>query len=100
VRGQIAEHARRWAFTWTSKLYAPADWHVTLHFLGNVPVERVPEIADGADVQVDPIELVLDRPEVWPGGLAVVCASEVPPALADSLWPTISINTTSETGFA
>lgn len=72
VRRRIADHARRWTFPRTSKLYRPADWHVTLHFLGNVPAERVPEIDTSAVVQLNPFELVLDRPEVWRGELAVM----------------------------
>lgn len=34
-----------------------------------------------AAVPFQPFELVLDRPALWPRGLAVLCATEVPAAL-------------------
>lgn len=81
VRRGVHEHARAWAMPPGSGRYGPADWHVTLHFLGSVLTQRVPEIAAGVDVPLEPFELVLDQPLIWPRGLAVLCASEVPQAL-------------------
>jgi 2'-5' RNA ligase len=81
VRHAIGEHARAWSLPSDCVRYGPLDWHVTLHFLGSVPTERVPEIAAGVDVPLEPFELALDQPLMWPRGLAVVIASQVPPAL-------------------
>ncbi len=81
AKGKIAEHARRWVLPSGCVPYAPVDWHVTLHFIGNVFAERVPDIAAGVGVPLEPFELVLDQPQLWPQGLAVLCASEVPAAL-------------------
>ncbi len=83
VRRRIAAHAAHWTFGDDARRYAPADWHVTLHFLGDVAIERVPAIVDGVAVPVEPCELLLDQPQRWPRGLAVVCASRMPEALLD-----------------
>lgn len=83
VRRRIAAHVQRWTFDARSRRYAPADWHVTLHFLGRVPASRVPEIADGVRLHVEPFALVLDRPQIWPAGLAVIGASQLPAPLRD-----------------
>jgi RNA 2',3'-cyclic 3'-phosphodiesterase len=37
----------------------------------------------GADVPLEPFDLVLDQPKVWPHGLAVLCPPELPAALRD-----------------
>jgi RNA 2',3'-cyclic 3'-phosphodiesterase len=58
--------------------YASGDWHVTLHFLGRVSADQVDGLANGANLDFDPFECVLDRPQIWGRGLAVLCPSEVP----------------------
>jgi 2'-5' RNA ligase len=80
---RIAEHARCWCFPPGCLRYGPRDWHVTLHFLGSVETERLPGIADAADTPVEPFELLLDRPQLWARGLAVLGAQRVPSALQD-----------------
>ncbi len=59
----------------------PPDWHVTLHFIGNVNVDRVADIAAGVAMPLQPFELALNQPRLWHHGLAVLCASEVPAPL-------------------
>lgn len=81
VRRRIDAHVRRWSFDTRSQRYAPGDWHVTLHFLGHVPTDRLPDVADGVAVHVGPCDLILDQPQVWPQGLAVVGTSQVPAPL-------------------
>jgi 2'-5' RNA ligase len=83
VADSLAEHARCWSLPSDCLRYAPRDWHVTLHFLGSVASERLPELADALDVSVDPFELVLDAPQLWPRGLAILGATRVPEALHD-----------------
>ena len=57
--------------------------HITLHFLGAVPAERLDEIdASLRPVPVGAFEMRLDTHELWRGGLAVLRASEVAPSLA------------------
>ncbi|MFZ2662941.1 RNA 2',3'-cyclic phosphodiesterase [Rhodoferax sp.] len=81
VRGQLVDHADQWLWPAGCVRYAPADWHVTLHFIGDVATGKVEAIASGAEVPFQPFELVLDQPKIWPRGLAVLCASERPAAL-------------------
>ena len=81
IRGQVAAHVSQWLWPPGCAPCAPADWHATLHFIGDVAAERVEGIADGAAVAFQPFELVLDQPVLWSHGLAVLLASEVPMAL-------------------
>ena len=80
-----ALHTRRDAWTWprgaspvhTDKL------HMTLHFLGNQPRARLPELLDGFTVPFSPFELRLDVAELWHNGIAVLSASSAPQPLFD-----------------
>jgi len=78
VRGQLAALGGRWMWPAGSVLYQPGDWHVTLHFIGAVGADRVDAISSGLDVPLEPFELRLDQPQVWPRGVAVLCAGTVP----------------------
>ena len=60
----------------------PADkLHLTLHFIGAVPQARLPELRAGLSVGCEPFDLAFGRPELWPGGLAVLRPVKVPDAL-------------------
>lgn len=84
VRQQLAAHRACWRWSGASDLYLPDEWHATLHFIGPISRQRLVELMPAlAVVPVQPFELVLDTPRLWPRGLAVLCASEVPAALAD-----------------
>lgn len=83
TRGQLAAHANQWIWPPVCARYDPADWHVTLHFLGDVATEQVEAIAACAAVPLQTFDLVLDRPRLWPHGLAVLCGSKTPAALGD-----------------
>lgn len=81
VTAQLAAHTRDWAWPAGCAVYAPADWHVTLHFIGNVAIDRLQEIVAGVGMPVEPFALVLERPGLWHPGLAVLCPSRLPPAM-------------------
>lgn len=81
IRRRIAAHAGAWSLPADRGRMSPEDWHVTLHYIGSVAADRVPAVADALEVSCEPFELVLDRPTLWPRGLAVVEASTVPAAL-------------------
>jgi RNA 2',3'-cyclic 3'-phosphodiesterase len=81
VRDQIDAQVRRWSWCPGSVLYAREDWHITLHFLGAVPGDRIPAIEAGADLAMTPFQWALDQPHLWPGGVAVLCPSKTPPPL-------------------
>lgn len=84
---------QRWSERWTWSPDGPAavppparvptrDLHLTLHFLGAVPRARVPELRAALALPCTHFTLSLGRAERWPRGTAVLCADEVPPALA------------------
>lgn len=73
------------AWTWPAgaRRTQPQHLHVTLHFLGQVAAARLADLRAGLAVPAQAFELVLDRQEVWPGGIAVLEAGTVPPPLAE-----------------
>lgn len=81
IRAQVAAHADQWTWPNDCARYRPADWHVTLHFIGHADVNRIAFMAANAGVRPQPFDLLLDRPMLWPRGLAVLGATEVPEPL-------------------
>lgn len=61
----------------------PEQLHLTLHFIGDVPLARLPEVAEGLAVPCRRCWIGFDRAEHWGCGLAVLGAATVPPALAE-----------------
>ena len=82
VLARIVELADRWSWPQQARRTRPERLHVTLHFIGNVPAERLPALRQGLAVDWRGGELLLDRGTVWPGGIAVLEASELPAALS------------------
>jgi RNA 2',3'-cyclic 3'-phosphodiesterase len=78
----LLAHADTWSWPAAARRTRPERLHVTLHFLGEVAGEHLPALRQGLAVAWSGCELVLDRPLVWPGGIAVLEASEVPGPLA------------------
>lgn len=62
---------------------AAANLHLTLHFIGAVPRERLAKVADALTVPAVTTSLTLSEWAVWPNGVAVLCPAEVPAALVD-----------------
>ena len=83
VRASIAAHAAGWSLPRGCLKYRPDDWHVTLHYIGGLAIERIGTLADAVDQPMEPFELVLDEARPWPRGLAVLEASWVPAPLQD-----------------
>jgi len=81
VRDAVCAHAERWRWTPGSRRVARSKLHMTLHFLGGVPRERIPELVHGLGVPVAPFILQLDRCEVWPNEVAVLQPRRTPSAL-------------------
>ncbi|MDO8250330.1 MAG: RNA 2',3'-cyclic phosphodiesterase [Rhodoferax sp.] len=81
MKAELVKHSDLWHWPADAAHYAPADWHVTLHFIGSVPRERLDELRAGLAVPLTPFDLRLDLPELWPHGLAVLGAEAVPEAL-------------------
>ena len=81
VREAVLRHAERWSWPRGVRRVRGDKVHMTLHFLGALPRERVADLRDGLAVAFEPFALHLDRDAVWPGGIAVLDPTVVPPAL-------------------
>lgn len=55
--------------------------HMTLHFLGPVPRQRLPALASALQVPFDPFELRFSHCEAWPHGLRVAVPDTAAAAL-------------------
>jgi 2'-5' RNA ligase len=77
--------AWRDAFAWpaSATVVAPERLHMTLHFIGAVPAERVDAVQAGLAIEPAAFELRFGRAEVWPRGIAVLRPLAEPPALHD-----------------
>lgn len=80
-RAALAHHGREWQWNPAPRLVAPDNLHLTLHFIGNVPRERLPELRQALRAPCQPFELQLDQPQLWPHGIAVLAPQAIPPAL-------------------
>ena len=77
-----------WHWPTSAVLVPPENFHLTLHFLGNVPVSRLPELSDlaepvqGLGAPCEPFALALGHGALWPHGTAVLQPDAVPQGLA------------------
>lgn len=78
----LQAHAAAWSWPAQARATRPERLHVTLHFLGSVADARLPALRTTLAVPWPGAELVFDEARVWPGGIAVLEASTVPPELA------------------
>lgn len=83
VRRALAERRDRCRWPQGAAPVADARLHLTLHFIGAVPVGRLDELSRGLRVPMAPFDLAFDRCAAWPHGLVVVEASHLPEALRD-----------------
>lgn len=81
VRAALGEYVLEWQWPVHVQRYAPADWHVTLHFIGPVPRWRLPVLQAALAEPVTPFELRFGEPALWPHGLAVLLPITVPSPL-------------------
>lgn len=81
VQAALSEHVAACRWPAGAAVYAPADWHLTLHFIGAVPREQLPALCTGLAVALPPFTLHLGVPAAWPHGLAVLLPDDAPPAL-------------------
>jgi 2'-5' RNA ligase len=81
-RAQLQALSDGWDWPASARRTPPERLHVTLHFLGNVPVAQVPALKEVLAVPWEGCTLQLDAAQVWPGGIAVLEATRVAPELA------------------
>lgn len=79
----LVAHSQEWSWPAQARRTQPERLHVTLHFLGEVDTGLVPALRRELVPGWTGCGLLLDRPVVWPGGIAVLEASAVPGPLAD-----------------
>jgi 2'-5' RNA ligase len=77
----LIAHAGAWSWPASARRTPAERLHITLHFLGNLDAALLPRLRQELALSWDGCDLVLDRAEVWPGGIAVLEAGEVPTAL-------------------
>ena len=81
----VRDALRTWRDAWTwprgaSPVHAD-KLHVTLHFLGDLPSARLPELAAGFAVPFTPFSLRIAHAAIWHKGVAVLEPLEEPPGL-------------------
>jgi RNA 2',3'-cyclic 3'-phosphodiesterase len=81
VRRALAAASDAWRWPATAARVAPERMHLTLHFLGDVPRDRVPTLARGLCVPCARFELRFGQPAVWPPGTALLLPDAAPAAL-------------------
>ncbi|MDB5897058.1 MAG: 2-5 ligase [Ramlibacter sp.] len=80
-RDAVQAHADAWQWPDAARRTRIERLHLTLHFIGSVHDDVVGALKTQLEVPWPGCELLLDEAQVWPGGIAVLEASQVPPAL-------------------
>lgn len=80
-RAALAQHQREWQWNAAPSLMRPNNLHLTLHFIGKVPNQRLPQLRQALRVPCAPFDLRLGQPELWSHGIAVLRPQAVPEAL-------------------
>jgi 2'-5' RNA ligase len=66
VQAAIDGHRQLWRWPSNARPTAPSQLHLTLHFLGDVPAERLPQLHQAlAEVPVHEMQLTLRTPDLW-----------------------------------
>jgi 2'-5' RNA ligase len=78
VRDAIAAWSERWQWPAAAKRVRAENLHLTLHFLADVPREKLPELRPALALPFAPFTLVLERAALWRGGTAVLEPDRVP----------------------
>ena len=83
VRAALQAASAQWRWQ-PGAAIIPADrLHLTLHFLGDLPRESIPELARALELPRARCALTLDRAALWRGGVAVLEPSVVPAPLVE-----------------
>lgn len=82
VRNELAAWRDAWKWPRSASPVRSEKLHITLHFIGEVAVERLPELVDALRVPFAPFLLTLSRPALWPHGIAVLEPESIPDSLA------------------
>lgn len=83
VRAQLTAWRDGWNWPKGATPVRTHRLHMTLHFIGDVPEERIDEVGDALQAPFSPFELALGRNALWPHGVAVLEPSRTPVELTD-----------------
>ena len=81
LRRRLVERRDAWAWPKSATPVHADKLHLTLHFLGALPEERLPELLEAFAVPFEPFRLELTHATLWHNGIAVLEPEHVPPAL-------------------
>lgn len=81
IREQLRERRDAWQWPRGATPVHADKLHLTLHFLGDVPSERLPALLARFAVPFEAFRIDLGTPALWPHGIAVLEPLAVPPAL-------------------
>lgn len=83
VRTQLAAWRDGWTWPKSATPVRTDRLHMTLHFIGDVPLERLDEVGDELQAAFSPFELNFGRNALWPHGIAVLEPRHAPSELTD-----------------
>lgn len=81
ARDALREWRDAWHWPASASPVQTEKLHLTLHFIGYVPRERLSDVSQGLDVPFGGFELSFGRATLWPRGLAVLQPNSVPVGL-------------------
>jgi 2'-5' RNA ligase len=81
LRRAITSWQQAWAWPARAALVKSDRLHLTLHFLGDVPANRLPELVRRLQTPFEPFTLAFGEGEVWPNGVAVLRPDTAPAPL-------------------
>ncbi len=81
VRDELARQRDAWRWPRSAAPVKTDQLHLTLHFLGEVERELIPDLSDALAVPFSPFSVELGRPVQWPHGIAVLEPLSAPLAL-------------------
>ena len=81
IRHALRERRDAWDWPRGASPVDTSKLHMTLHFLGSIPGERLPELKTGLAVPFTPFSLSIGVPKLWSHGIAVLEPHAEPPEL-------------------
>jgi RNA 2',3'-cyclic 3'-phosphodiesterase len=81
TREGLADWRDAWRWPGHAVPVRPEKLHMTLHFIGNMPRDRIAELMQGLAVPFAGFDLSFGRAALWPHGLAVLHPVSVPTRL-------------------
>jgi 2'-5' RNA ligase len=83
TRAALAQCRNAWIWDDGARPEPDERLHLTLHFLGAVSHQGLPELVDGLRLPSIRFALELERPQRWPNGVAVLQPSAAPYGLLE-----------------